>query len=259
MLNLIFLTLLAQQENETREKIDKIIRGCTDAKKKVNLGLLRETIELSIGFGAPAWNGGDHEACARFYVKTAESLTAAFTENIATPPAWAALGVLKAALERARRTEDVDRKAWALRYAFDKIMVEWQAKSEQGSALKALGQQYFGRMNYEEAEDSLQEACAMLDEIAGGELPKGMDAVPVLYGHVLFARGKFKEASRAIDKLIAAQKPDGSIMLASDGGGKFDDPVGDAAVFALVLLLQKEGVFKAEGKKVEWKPAPAKK
>jgi hypothetical protein len=60
-----------------------------------------------------------------------------------------------------------------------------------------------------------------------------------------------------LDKLIAAQKKNGSISLGCDRGDSHADETANAAVFAIILLLQKEGAFKAEGNKVEWKPAPA--
>jgi hypothetical protein len=50
-----------------------------------------------------------------------------------------------------------------------------------------------------------------------------------------------------VDKLIARQKPDGSIDLVHDGGqrGKFpwENAAANAAAFASILLLQKEGAF----------------
>lgn len=63
-------------------------------------------------------------------------------------------------------------------------------------------------------------------------------------------------ASHWIDPLIAAQKKNGSISLGCDRGDKHADETANAAVFAILLLLQKEGAFKARGNKVEWKPAP---
>lgn len=70
--------------------------------------------------------------------------------------------------------------------------------------------------------------------------------------------GKYADFSAYwIDRLIAKQKKDGSISLGCDAGDKFSDATSNAAVLAILLLLQKDGAFKAEGKKVEWKPAPA--
>jgi hypothetical protein len=77
-------------------------------------------------------------------------------------------------------------------------------------------------------------------------------------GAAMHRLGKYPEfASHWIDRLIAAQKRDGSISLECDRGDKHADPTSDAAVLAILLLLQQEGAFKAEGRKVEWKPAPA--
>jgi hypothetical protein len=57
--------------------------------------------------------------------------------------------------------------------------------------------------------------------------------------------GKYPQFAEAwIDKLIAKQAADGSISLGCDRGDQFADKTGNAAAFACILLLQKEGAFK---------------
>jgi tetratricopeptide (TPR) repeat protein len=94
-------------EAVVRGQIDKIVQRFQGQKKKVTLGAVQAAIELSISFGAPAWNAGDHAACADFYVKTAETLCAAFPDQAtATPAATRAVADLKAALARAKTFTD---------------------------------------------------------------------------------------------------------------------------------------------------------
>ena len=49
-----------------RKQIDKIVHRFQGQKKKLTLGAVQAAIDLSISFGAPTWNAGDHAACADF-------------------------------------------------------------------------------------------------------------------------------------------------------------------------------------------------
>src|SRR5579862_1494979 len=74
----------------TRQKIDQVIASCKADKSKATLGVIVESVELSISFGAPAWNLNDRKACADFYAKTAQSLVDAFPDGDSATPAAAA-------------------------------------------------------------------------------------------------------------------------------------------------------------------------
>jgi hypothetical protein len=68
--------------------------------------------------------------------------------------------------------------------------------------------------------------------------------------------GRYQEfADEWIDKLITKQKADGSVDLVTDWGkrGKFpwENATANAAAFASILLLQKEGAFAPKAKSVE--------
>src|SRR2546429_6865887 len=88
-------------EAGTRHQVDTLIAAAPN--HRATLGTLQGAMELSISFGAPAWNLRDHDACCRFYVKTGESLVAAFAAadhpDRATPPARAALEDVTSALD----------------------------------------------------------------------------------------------------------------------------------------------------------------
>jgi len=61
-------------------------------------------------------------------------------------------------------------------------------------------------------------------------------------------------AAEWIDKLIAAQKADGTISLKCDRADKYADWTANAACLAMILLLQKPDAFKPAGKEI--KPPP---
>ena len=185
-------------ENATRAKIDKLIKECQESKRKATLGLLQEAIGLSISYGAPSWNQGDHEACFRFYAKTAKSLCSAFGEAAsATDAAHGSLSDLKSALERAAKSPDVDKDAWAMRYAFDKNQLACSMIAEHIQGLVEVGTQNFKRGQYEEAQDAYQTGTAMLGELDGQALdaiPGACRFAPFALANALFAQKKYKEA-----------------------------------------------------------------
>src|SRR5438105_4394608 len=101
-------------ESAVRQQVDALIAAAPS--HRATLGTLQGAMELSISFGAPAWNARDHDACCRFYVKSGESLSAGFAaKEAATAPARALLDDLKSALDRVHQSTDVDANAWTMR------------------------------------------------------------------------------------------------------------------------------------------------
>jgi len=97
-------------EIQSREKVDALIAHAPNHRATV--GILHAAMMISIDFGAPAWNSGDHEACCRFYVKTGQSLCDAFADaNNASAGARIALDELKGALARVQTSADPDANA----------------------------------------------------------------------------------------------------------------------------------------------------
>jgi tetratricopeptide (TPR) repeat protein len=191
----------------TRKKIDTLIADFEKAKKKATLGLLQRSMDLSIGFGAPTWNQGDHEACCKFYMKTAEALLKSFGNGGATPEAQACLTDLKTALERARSTDDFDRAAWAMRFAFDKTHVAMEAQAVKASGLVSLGDENLKRSDFESAENAYGSAEAILQEMEGCEpeqIPLACRYSPIARSAALFGMKRFQDASAAAARGIAA-------------------------------------------------------
>ena len=78
-------------------------------------------IEAAISVGAPRYNRGDIDGCARTYFATALTLTLA-QANRGFPGQARALDTLKKGLAEAQTAPDVDARAWALRHAFDRVL-----------------------------------------------------------------------------------------------------------------------------------------
>lgn len=193
----------APTEAEARASVDALIKSFADSKRPATLGLIEESIDRSIAFGAPTYNSGNRAACFRFYAKTAESLLAAFPGDAsASEPARKALSDLRAALERAKAAGgNVDRGAWSLRLAFDKTNLSVTLTMESAAALVRMGNEYFRRSQFEESADAFESATASLAELEGRnpeQLPPAVRFAPLGLGHALFAQGKFEEASAAI-------------------------------------------------------------
>ena len=191
-------------ESTVREQVNQLIRTFHDEKRKVTPGMIQQAISLSISFGAPAWNRGDHGACARFYLTTAQSLVGSFgAKDAATGTARGALEDLQFAIDRAQTYKDDDRSAWSLRFAFDKNQMNCELAVQKAQSLVALGEQYLKRSQYQESEDALRSAVTALAELDGEELdsiPPAARYAPLALVNVLFAQRRFDEASAQVLK-----------------------------------------------------------
>ena len=165
-------------------------------------GLVRECVVDTLAFGVPAYNSGDREGCAKFYVRSAESLCAAFSNGEQTTSLGGrAIADLKAALARAATHEDGDSKAWAIRYAFDKNMISWEAAVTQEKALLALGNQNFAGARYAEAADAFHDAAEVSRDVLGQELAQvdlGLRGAFLMSGHAFLAEVRFRDSAKAI-------------------------------------------------------------
>lgn len=188
----------APNENVTRRQIDVLIKSIVDGKKKATLGAIQQAIGLSISFGAPTYNQGDHEGCFRFYAKTAKSLCLAFSdEATTTPAARKSILDLQSALERSSASADVDRNAWSMRYAFDKTQLAITLHESTISGLVQIGSEYFKRAQFAEAQDAFIAATALLDELDGEALESirgDCRFAPLALANAQFAMKKYREA-----------------------------------------------------------------
>jgi tetratricopeptide (TPR) repeat protein len=194
----------APDASAVRQQVDTLIKGFHDAKQRATPGMIQEAVALSISFGAPTWNHGDHGACSRFYVKTAQSLITMFPDKTsATPAARDALDELQLAVDRARTYGDDDRSAWSLRYAFDKNQLSCDLAAQKTQAMVALGEQYLKRSQLQESEDALRGAVSSLSELDGepvDAMPVAARYAPLALANALFAEEQFDDASAAILK-----------------------------------------------------------
>ncbi len=87
---------------------------------------IAEQIVKAIGAGAPAYNSGDAEGCARLYAQTAERILTQVKNNARNAPLRQ---LLARSLEAAKADASPDSAAWTLRHAFDAVLEAWQVAS----------------------------------------------------------------------------------------------------------------------------------
>ncbi len=197
----------APDRGATRARIDELTKAFTVLKHPATLGLLREAIALSISFGAPAYNAGDHAACGDFYAETAVNLVKAFpADAMATQDAARGLRELRASTERAAHITDADRRAWTMRFGFDQVTMACDAMGQHGTMLARSGMEYFHRADYEEAELAFASALEIQTELSGG----GIDSIPwevrfagVMRGQTRLALGHIADAAAMVGAGIA--------------------------------------------------------
>jgi hypothetical protein len=201
-----------------RSQIDKLIAAQVAAKKPANLALLRDAIALSISYGGPAYNGGDHEACMTCYRATISSLLAAFPGASGTTPAAATpLHDLDDAAQRAHAFIDVDRQAWTLRFGFDQVTLACSQAANLAQLQVQTGAQYFGRGDYDEAEIAYARGAAEAAEIDGmtlADTPVNARIATILHAQTLLMLGK--------TALAATEMAKGMVMVPELTSAKFD-------------------------------------
>lgn len=192
----------APDKDATRKKVDALIDSLKKDKAALTLGVVQECMDLSIDYGASSWNAGDHQACRDFYRQTAQSLVDAFGNGApATAAAKASLADLKAALAHQKDSNDVDKNAWALRYAFDKAQLSCEDQFAHMAGLLSLGSDYLARKDVDDAQDAFNQALAMLPEMKGrdpAKLPLVWRVAPILAANALVMQKKYKQGAAAI-------------------------------------------------------------
>lgn len=190
----------APDEVRVRRQVDRAIAQTPG--HRATLGLLEKTMELSISFGAPAWNNADHEACSRFYVKTGQSLCAAFADaDQSSPAARGVLDDLKAALDRVKQSTDADENAWTLRFVFDKTAILAGLEAERAARLVALGQASAARSHFVDAASAFSAATDSLHELQGqtlSEIPLPCRYAPLALSEALFGQKQYAQAASAV-------------------------------------------------------------
>jgi tetratricopeptide (TPR) repeat protein len=191
-------------EQAVRQQVDALLKSFHDAKRRATPGMIQQAVNLSISFGAPAWNHGDHAACARFYMQTAQSLLASFAgRGSATQAARDAMDDLQLAIDRARAYGDDDRSAWSLRYAFEKNQITCDVAAQKAQSLITIGEQYLKRSQLQESEDALRTAVSSLGELDGepiDAMPVAARYAPLALANALFAEEQFDDAAAAVLK-----------------------------------------------------------
>ncbi len=185
----------------TRKHIEQLAAGFLAAHRAATLGLLHDAVQESIGYGAPAYNAGDHRGCAEFYAATGAALVAGFSGTDAVS-ALAAPGLvdLRDACQRFRTIDDLEHGAWTMRLAFDQVSLAWTMALQHGVQLGKLGSEYFHRGDYDEATLAFVQAERLLDEVRGehaADVAVELRMVPLLHGQALLEQQRFPAAAAA--------------------------------------------------------------
>ncbi len=189
---------------ETQNQIRALVEHYTTQKRKANLGLFREVVTLAIAYGAPTYNLGKREDCLTCYAWATDLLLSTFKDTEkATESGRKALLGFKEAREAARAYTSLDKKAWALRFGFDKLELAWQMRSQQVESLVVLGTNNFQRAQYREAESAFTAALEDIREMEGVDpaaLPINASLALFALSHSRYAQEKFTLASEALQE-----------------------------------------------------------
>jgi tetratricopeptide (TPR) repeat protein len=196
------LPQVAPDETATRQQIDAIIDQAPH--HRATLGTLQAAMLLSITFGAPTWNLGDHGSCCRFYVKTGQSLWTAFAaDDAATGAARKVLDQLKGALDRVANSTDVEANAWTMRFVFDLTSIDAATEADRATRMVALGRQCTARSAFGDAQSAYGQAIESLLELEGGpieQIPLQCRYAPLALSEALFGQRQYKDAAAAAEE-----------------------------------------------------------
>ncbi len=191
-----------------RAKIDRLEAARIAAGQPASMGLLGDVIDLSISYGAPAYDGGDPAACLSFYTDSATKLVHDFSNLKGTSHEVAsALKALADADVRQRASQDVSHRAWSMRFAFDQIKLMSAMDDALAKAEIESGEQYFtGLANYDESEVAFSTAYSLvLTDNLGDQLSaEGAEArvAGILEAQALLELGRTGEAAAVMARAV---------------------------------------------------------
>lgn len=203
-------TALGQQPPEeppdaaaVRLEVNKVLGLYAESEVDPSLGRIVDAANLSIAFGAPAYNVGDIEGCRDFYRMTMEHIVEEWGDADADPTTTEAVAVLKQTLERTDRLEGVDRQAWSLRYGWDRVVLMHATELVEVQGLLAVAQASMARGHYPEAVDAYGTAARMIDGLVG-TAPRSIDVelrfAAIGEGHARLGLGDFRGAAHAVSR-----------------------------------------------------------
>jgi tetratricopeptide (TPR) repeat protein len=181
--------------------------GQWKARHKVaNLGLFRDFIEAGIKNGAPLYDRGDVAGCYRVYSSVVQVSLKHFGQNqLATASARNALVDMVNAFKRAEATKQVRLKAWRLRFAFDKVFIDYEQTATYMLRFNQLGAKYCKLGHYDDALIAYNSALIFQNEIIRrqpGLMSVGQRETGIVRSRALLALGQFKEASQSVQSTV---------------------------------------------------------
>jgi tetratricopeptide (TPR) repeat protein len=186
-----------------------VLAAHLSAPPHVTLTTAVKLIETAIAHGALIYNAGDHARCHRLYAETAGRILSAarHSPEPLAPKTRAAIADLERAVERADRAADPSAAAWAMRHAFDKVLLMRQLTMETLHMMMSLGEAAFMRCDYGGSADAFASAVEVAPELWDVPDPEadGIQAAHLAYlyyGHTLILEGRALEAALVLTQGI---------------------------------------------------------
>jgi tetratricopeptide (TPR) repeat protein len=184
--------------------MEQVISICArlNTAPHVTLTTAVEVIEAAIAHGALIYNAGDHARCHRLYAEAAGRIIRAGGRSPAprSRKTLTMLHDLERAVERAGRADDPSAAAWAMRHAFDKVLLVRQLQMETLHMMMSLGEAAFMRADYGGSADAFAAAVEVAPDLFDSPDPE-CDSIQaahlayLYYGHTLILEGRPLEAA----------------------------------------------------------------
>ena len=191
------------QEKQVRAAIGQLIADHCQRFKRPTLGLLIKVIQVSIAFGVPLYNRGDHQGCYRFYFDTARNLVSRFLGQNCSALCRQALIDLQRGVAQSRRMNNPTHQAWILRFAFDQCIDHYKVNSIYLQQLKQRGLEYWQRGYFSMACKSFSDAANTLADLQFTQAPLKKElflfAAPTA---ALFLRHQFHKAAASLGTIL---------------------------------------------------------
>jgi tetratricopeptide (TPR) repeat protein len=195
-----------EDEPSFDEAVSAIEASCAqlDEPPGVTLTSCVLVVQTAISFGAPLYNLGEHASCYSLYLEATMSIVSAWDRSKTRGGSATSEAVedLRRALDRARRASNSADSAWALRHAFDKVVLMQQLATQGLGGFLRLGQSAFARGDYGAAIDAFRSAARISPELwVAGDPDEGVQASHMAFvelGHAQLLSGQFEAARESL-------------------------------------------------------------
>jgi tetratricopeptide (TPR) repeat protein len=187
-----------------KQQIVGLIQSWKKQNKVATLGLIRDLVDLAVKQGGGLYDKGDVAGCYRMYAELVQILVKNFAANDqSSSHARNAMVDLVAAFKRAEQTVQVKFKAWRLRFAFDKVLIDYAQAAAYMQRFNQLGQKYCRLGQYGDSMIAYNLAAQLQQEIMvnnPARMPISQRNTGIAMSRALLGAGEFKKASRALQE-----------------------------------------------------------